>query len=450
MNIQRFTAPDMRTAIRRVRQEFGPDAVILKSEKCEEGVRIVCGMDFDERALDAPEPVHLRQPPRDPAPDRARARLQDGAQGRAAPRAADSASRPVADPRETVSAEITPSAPAPAPEDAQLRAMRRELRSLRGLLRSELATLTQTNLEQNQPLRADILRKFSHMGMDPNLAKRLTEGVANVHKPTDAWRVTLAALVEAMPRAEYDLLSRGGVFAFYGPAGAGKTSAVVRLAARFAARHGRQSVGLVSADTQRPGAQTEMLRRGQELGVYTLAVSSAAETREAIEILADRRLVLIDTAAMTPRDAQLAEQAALLRSVPHLRPWLVLPATTQGSALQDMVNHLSALRPSACVLTRLDECVTLGEALSVLIRCGLPVAFASSGPQRPEDLEAVDPDWLVRRMIQRWKARRRSEESEGEPVYVMAGSPTPSRPPAPRVGATPFARAMPRERFPNG
>lgn len=396
MNIHRFTAPDMRQAIRQVRREFGPDAVILKSEKCGDGVRVICGTDFDEQQLEAAAPVHLRQPPRETA-------------GTAAP-------------------------PPPREEDAQLRAMRRELRSLRGLLRSELATLTQSNLEQNQPLRADILRKFSQMGMESTLARRLTEGVANLHNATDAWRFTLSALMAAMPRAEYDLLARGGCLALYGPAGVGKTSAAVRLAAQFAARHGRQSVGLISADCRRPGAQTEMLRRGQELGVYTLAVSSAAETREAVDILGDRRLILVDTAAMTPRDAQLAEQAALLRSLPQLRPWLVLSATTQGSALRDMVHNLSALRPSACVLTRLDECVALGESLSVLIDCGLPVACASTGPERGEDLLAANPDWLVRFMVHLWKARRRSRDFADEALPAYAEVLAPAAGPGPFRG----------------
>jgi len=410
----------MRQAIRHVRREFGPDAVILKSEKCEEGVRVICGTDFDEKQLENPQPVHLRQPPREPGSSRQRP-LSVGAEAAPGPAALSLGRQERGAAMPSAGRVEEPPATAGSVEDAQLQAMRRELRSLRGLLRSELATLTQTNLEQNQPLRADILRKFSHMGMESNLSRRLTEGVANLHNATDAWRITLSSLMGAMPRSEYDLLSRGGSFVFYGPAGVGKTTAVVRLASQFAARHGRQSVGLISADSRRPGAQTEMLRRGQELGVYTLAVSSAAETREAVEVLGDRRLILIDTAAMTPRDAQLAEQVALLRSLPQLRPWLVLSSTTQGGALRDMVHNLSSLRPAACVLTRLDECVALGESLSVLIDCGLPVALASTGPQRLEDLQSANPDWLVRYMVRLWKERRRArqfEEEEFAPAFA--------------------------------
>ena len=41
MKIKRFVAPDMRTAFAMVRQEHGPDAVILSNRRTEEGVEIV-------------------------------------------------------------------------------------------------------------------------------------------------------------------------------------------------------------------------------------------------------------------------------------------------------------------------------------------------------------------------------------------------------------------------
>ena len=38
------------------------------------------------------------------------------------------------------------------------------------------------------------------------------------------------------------------------------------------------------------------------------------------------------------------------------------------------------------MLTRLDESASLGGALSVLMRSGLPVAYVSEGPGIPDDL----------------------------------------------------------------
>ncbi|MGH8084424.1 MAG: AAA family ATPase [Lysobacter sp.] len=48
MRIKRFIASDMRTALRMVRDEQGPDAVILSNRPCVEGVEVVSATDYDE------------------------------------------------------------------------------------------------------------------------------------------------------------------------------------------------------------------------------------------------------------------------------------------------------------------------------------------------------------------------------------------------------------------
>ncbi|WP_295960523.1 flagellar biosynthesis protein FlhF [uncultured Xanthomonas sp.] len=89
MKIKRFVAPDMRTAFRMVRDEHGPDAVILSNRRTDEGIEIVAASNYDEalvqRALDAVRP--------DEAP---RAAAASQAPAAAAPRAArgDAAASP--------------------------------------------------------------------------------------------------------------------------------------------------------------------------------------------------------------------------------------------------------------------------------------------------------------------------------------------------------------------
>lgn len=48
MRIKRFIAPDMRTALRMVRDEQGPDAVILSNRPTDDGIEIVAATDYDE------------------------------------------------------------------------------------------------------------------------------------------------------------------------------------------------------------------------------------------------------------------------------------------------------------------------------------------------------------------------------------------------------------------
>src|SRR5690348_6222636 len=48
MKIKRFVAPDMRQAMREVREEQGPDAVILSTRRIDEGIEIIAAVDYDE------------------------------------------------------------------------------------------------------------------------------------------------------------------------------------------------------------------------------------------------------------------------------------------------------------------------------------------------------------------------------------------------------------------
>jgi len=75
MKIKRFVAPDMRTAFAMVRQEHGPDAVILSNRVTEDGVEIVAASNYDEalvkHTLEAMRPANTTAPLHpllDPAP----------------------------------------------------------------------------------------------------------------------------------------------------------------------------------------------------------------------------------------------------------------------------------------------------------------------------------------------------------------------------------------------
>ena len=68
MRIKRFTAPDMRTALRMVRDEQGPDAVILSNRPVEDGIEIVSATDYDESLAQQALRAALPSLPPMPAP----------------------------------------------------------------------------------------------------------------------------------------------------------------------------------------------------------------------------------------------------------------------------------------------------------------------------------------------------------------------------------------------
>ncbi|MGB3749917.1 MAG: flagellar biosynthesis protein FlhF, partial [Rhodanobacter sp.] len=51
MKIKRYVAPDMRQAMREVREEQGADAVILSTRRIAEGIEIIAALDYDEALM---------------------------------------------------------------------------------------------------------------------------------------------------------------------------------------------------------------------------------------------------------------------------------------------------------------------------------------------------------------------------------------------------------------
>src|SRR5690606_33608063 len=117
--------------------------------------------------------------------------------------------------------------------------------------------------------------------------------------------------------------------------------------------------------------------------------------------LADRRLILIDTAGLSQRDTRLASELATLSSAnTQLEVTLVLSAAAQAGAIEEAVTRFAPARPGSCVLTKLDEATSLGGAMSMLIRTGLPVAYLSDGQRVPEDLSAARAHQIIARAVE--------------------------------------------------
>ncbi|MFM1891205.1 MAG: flagellar biosynthesis protein FlhF [Pseudomonadota bacterium] len=367
MKVKRFVAQDMRQAIRLVRETLGPDAVILSNKTVDGGVELMAAVDLEPAGLT--ETVDQRIASRPAAG--------------AAPRRSEAPVRPGGE---------------PAAADDPLAAMRREMQELRRLMENELGQLSWRDLGQRRPLTRELLRRLMGLGLAADLARSLVERVGDINEPELAWRKLLYALAAELRVFENELLDRGGVVALVGPTGVGKTTTIAKLAARFALRHGHRHVALVTIDNYRIGARDQLHTYGRILNVPVRTAASVGELDSVLEALADRHLVLVDTAGMGARTERFDEQLAMLAQSRHqIVRLLALSATTEPQALERAAGLFGALRPDACVLTKLDEAASLGGVLSTVVRNALPLAFVTDGQRVPEDLQVARAHPLVNR-----------------------------------------------------
>lgn len=400
MKIKRYFAADMRQAIRRVREEQGPDAVILSNRKVEGGIEIIAAVDYDEELVGQALGHASVQaaPPRTEAPRDYFAATPKGANVAPAktPRYESESSPTPAPARAAVASKAT----VDWAQDPALVAMRQEIQEMRGLLENQLAHLAWGEMRRSRPHTTELLKRLSELGLTTALCRELAEQVGEANDEDQAWRRALGLLAHYLPVTDDDILSRGGVIALVGSTGVGKTTTVAKLAARFALRHGQRSVALITTDSYRIGAHEQLFTYGRILGVPVQVASSHDELQTALRSLGDKRLVLIDTAGMSQRDLRLTEQfATLLDSGFPLQTYLVMSATTQAGVLEETLQRFGRIALSGCILTKLDEAASLGGLLSVVAKHRMPLAYVGDGQRVPEDLHPARAHNLVNRAV---------------------------------------------------
>ncbi|SDR97395.1 flagellar biosynthesis protein FlhF [Halopseudomonas litoralis] len=420
MRVKRFFAADMRSAMKLVRDEMGAEASIIANRRVAGGVELTAALDYEAPRLTPPTPgLDLELKKTQERIISARANLQDGERPSEGPsvnrqlfgdsmrQAAEQGSPVARDLLERLHSErAAPTAPAetaarsapPATDDFD--AMRSEIAGLRDMLESQLGGLAWGQVNQHQPRQASLWRRLVHLGLPPELCKELLAKVVDVTDVRQAWRLLLAHLAQGVPAMREELIDQGGVIALVGPTGAGKTTTLGKLAARYVLKHGSQSVALVTMDTYRIGAHEQLRTLGRILNVPVRVVDEQNSLNDVLEEFGNKRLVLVDTAGLQAQDPQLRGQLSELATQgSRISTLLVLAATSQYRVLKAAWHNYRCCNPVGCILTKVDEAATLGEALGLAMEQRLPVAYVADGQRIPDDLSRGVGHQLVSRAV---------------------------------------------------
>ncbi|GFE83189.1 flagellar biosynthesis regulator FlhF [Steroidobacter agaridevorans] len=275
-----------------------------------------------------------------------------------------------------------------------------ELRTLRRMLETQLATLAWNDLSRRSPIQTELLKQLTQLGLAQDLATEVVTQMPTRLELAEANRLALALLSRKIETTGERWMDGGGVVALVGATGVGKTTLIAKLAARWVLRHGPRDIALISTDSVRIGAQEQIQTLGRLLGVPAYAIDGAAELADVLEHLSDKRMVLIDTAGLSPRDPRLEQELKLLAAASQrMETTLVLSAASQAGAIEEAVTRFAPAKPATCMLTKLDEATSLGGAISTVIRARLPVTYVSEGQRVPEDLAPARAHQLIARAV---------------------------------------------------
>lgn len=426
MQVKRFFAADMRQAMNRVKEELGADAAILSTRRLAGGIELTAALDY------SPQPAAVRANPELEAELRKtsqkilsartdfeqRARLAAGGRDR---QLFDSVMRHTAEMTEGYNQEQKTAVMRTAQEQQELAQMRSELMGLRELIEMQVGNMGWQSLQQQQPGHAALWRKLQKMGLPAEVISPVMKKIPQGLNVREAWRMVLAQLARSVQTPKNEPVMQGGVIALVGPAGMGKTTTLAKLAARYVLEHGAQNIAIVSMDSFRIGAQEQLKTLGRILNVPVSHVGAGQSLEEALQPLSKKRVVLVDTAGLPASDPVLALQLDNLvsRKLP-IRNYLVLAATSQHQVLKAAWHAYKRCGLAGCIITKLDEAVSMGEVLGMAIGQGLPVAYTTDGPKIPDDIQVSRSHQLVSRAVRMQNPDEPAEEIMAE-LYSGAG-----------------------------
>ena len=443
MNVRKFIANDARLALKKVKETLGSDAVILSNRSVDGHVEIMAVASKD-MAMIVPGATGESTSPRLPSQAVDRVTLSSGALQAATPLmgSAQFAKNPALRRQEfgdypdiprrgtvpvnepvTVAVPAVPPVSAVTPDTAMTAEMMEELKSLRRLVEQHLAGYAWGEQCRTNPQQTALLRKLLDVGFSPELADRWLSNLEPNVAGMEALSEMKQAVEGALPvlSSQQDLIERGGIYALVGPTGVGKTTTTAKLAARCVLRHGREKVALITADGYRIGAHEQLRIYGRILGVPVYVVRDSVELQQTLRELSTKHLVLIDTMGMSQRDKNVSEQTRMFDGC-NVQRLLLLPATARGDTMDDVVSAYAGSELAGCVLTKIDEAVSLAPAVDTVIRHRLPVAFVCNGQRVPEDLHLPNRAYLVHRAFKETPDDSAHRSRSVEPMLAMASA----------------------------
>ncbi len=198
--------------------------------------------------------------------------------------------------------------------------------------------------------------------------------------------------------------------AFVGPTGAGKTTTLAKLAARFSLEKNKK-VAIISLDTYRVGAVEQLRVYGQIMNAPVEVASDPDEFQQAVARHRDKDLILIDTTGKNHKDPAYPNRLKQIFSrVEELETHLVLSVAMDEKIFDSVYNSYRSLGIDRLLFTKLDEGVSFGPMFNFALKTHVPLSYFTDGQRVPEDIEVAESERVIR-LIFNWNEAKLKAEA---------------------------------------
>ncbi len=416
MKVKIFHAVTMQDAMRAIKEELGPDAIILSSKEVREGGRLLRVFNRPVLEVMAAAEHEVQQP----------TQLKESRQNsdRSVPPPVAQPPSPVALQtfQQTLQTMLQPNHedifPSVDRQSAPLRLERPQakrqglhhLRSAMAELSSLIQDLSHEPAQAESPAISPFLMTLRRILMAGGVTPVTATVLVNEAHSTLQHEGTCdeVSAKYALERAIARRIATSGPFLddrahptvgiLLGPSGAGKTSAMAKLAAYYRQEQGK-SVALVSFDTYRENAVAQLRRYARIVGVPFACALSARQVSEGLRRHTRVDLVLIDMPGIRPDDLTVANELCRLLPEGTVATHLVLSAFTGTHEARRIIRRLKEFPRLRLLFTKLDEAESLGTIFEVAHQVGIPLSYWSVGKRVPGDIEVASSESLAALLI---------------------------------------------------
>jgi flagellar biosynthesis protein FlhF len=283
-----------------------------------------------------------------------------------------------------------------------LEALLSEVREMKISLQSQLNDISWGATSPHNQTKNMLISNFINLGFNQDLIKRVIKKLPIDLGYEDAllWTRDLLSKNIKSTEDESEILEGMGIYALLGPTGVGKTTTIAKIAARYALKNGNSSVGLISTDTYRIGGNEQLRIYAKIMGVDMMVAKNIEELNAATKKLSDKKLILIDMAGLSHKDAMVETQLQMLTDAKaSIKKVLCLNANNTTDGLNAVAMAYAKKGLESCIITKSDEAMTLGSALNVVMKNKLKVLYLTNGQRVPEDICLLNKNYELEMML---------------------------------------------------
>lgn len=409
MKIRKYVARNMPEALQQVRDDLGDNAVILNTRQIrrnnrfnpEDEARVEVTAAFDESAVASAPPAAAPPAARSGAGHLAAQRYASQASGNSAVTA------PVPAPVVARRAAAPALAPGlgPSADGCEMEKVMRQLRQLQDTVgRMERRGNALAVALPDAVVR--LSERLRNMGVataltDELSAELLRDLAGNALDDRDEMGGRAASfLAQRLPSCKHIRIGKKRkVIGFFGSSGAGKTTAVAKIAAGFALKR-KERIVLVSADDRRVGGLDQARAFAHIIGVALECAYSEEEMAAVIERHDQAQLILVDAPGCGPNDqGERERQHRLFAAAGVQEVHIVIDALSSLEHMLDLVEASSIFSERRLLFTKTDEVSRPGPMLSTAIQSQIPTSYMTIGCEVPGDIEAGELAKVVAQIV---------------------------------------------------